>query len=56
VRTKRWKYITYMDDENTPELYDLKNDPLEMHNVIDVPACSRVLEDMKQRLAKRLAK
>jgi N-acetylglucosamine-6-sulfatase len=56
IRTKRWKYITYLDDVNTPELYDLKNDPLEMRNVINVPSCARVLEDMKARLDKWLDK
>ncbi len=54
IRTGRWKYITYLDDINTPELYDIKKDPMEMNNVINVPACSRVLEDMKARLEKWL--
>lgn len=56
VRTKRWKYITYLDDVNKPELYDLRNDPMEMRNVIDVPSCSKVLEDMKARLERWIDK
>lgn len=56
VRTKRWKYITYLDDENIPELYDLKNDPYEMRNVIDDPDNADVLADMKRRLARWLDK
>jgi arylsulfatase A-like enzyme len=29
--TRRWKYV--YDPDDLPELYDLKNDPLEMHNL-----------------------
>ncbi|MDB6057128.1 MAG: betC 2, partial [Verrucomicrobiales bacterium] len=34
VRTDRWKYIHYADLTGMDELYDLKNDPFEMTNVI----------------------
>lgn len=54
VRTERWKYITYLDEENIPELYDLANDPLEMKNIINDPANAEVLSDMKRRLEKLL--
>ncbi len=35
VRTRRWKYINYIDQSDmlAEELYDLKDDPLEMHNL-----------------------
>ncbi len=35
VRTERWKYIMYLDLDETRELYDLLNDPLESTNLID---------------------
>ena len=43
VRTGSWKYIHYVGYQ--PELFDLKNDPEEMHNVVDRPDLrERVLE------------
>jgi arylsulfatase A-like enzyme len=33
VRTDRWKYCSYPDMNDIDELYDLKNDPIEMHNL-----------------------
>jgi N-acetylglucosamine-6-sulfatase len=38
VRTEDFKLVTYPDTEEKSELYDLKNDPLEMDNLIDDPA------------------
>lgn len=52
VRTTRWKYITYPEIHDTEELYDLKNDPHEMHNVAQDPKNAKILADMKERLAK----
>lgn len=43
-----YKYITY--EGEISELYDLKNDPYELHNLIDEPLHKKVLEDMQQRL------
>jgi arylsulfatase A-like enzyme len=46
--TQRYKYIYnegYMD-----ELYDLKEDPFELHNLINEEECSHILEDLKARL------
>jgi len=54
VRTERWKYIEYLDEEGVPcELYDLKNDPMELRNLVDDPKHVGVLADMRSRL-KRL--
>ncbi len=51
VRTERWKYITYPDSDNTPELYDLINDPLEMRNAIDDRSAGAVQSHLRARLA-----
>ena len=34
IRTERWKYIRYLDLEGMDELYDLREDPYEMRNVV----------------------
>ncbi len=34
IRTERWKYIRYLDLDGMDELYDLREDPYEMRNVI----------------------
>jgi len=54
VRTQRWKYIEYDREGEISELYDLKNDPAEMRNLIDEPRYAKVLDDMKARLARLL--
>jgi len=40
IRSKEWKYVRRLYD--TDELYDLKNDPDEVHNLVDEPALSEV--------------
>lgn len=52
VRTARWKYVEYPDIQDTAELYDLKTDPGEMHNLISDPEYAGVLAEMKKRLAR----
>ncbi|MGZ5529395.1 MAG: sulfatase family protein, partial [Limisphaerales bacterium] len=52
VRTDRWKYIHYLDIANMDELYDLKNDPYEMTNVISKTAAKRVLPRLQEQLIK----
>jgi arylsulfatase A-like enzyme len=34
VRTDRWKYIRYRDMSGADEIYDLRNDPFELENLI----------------------
>jgi arylsulfatase A-like enzyme len=50
VRTKRWKYIHYVDLRGMDELYDLQADPFEMKNVIDQAGARRALSEMKAEL------
>lgn len=50
VRTERWKYIRYVDQEPIYEqLYDLKNDPFEEKDLAQVPAQRKTLERMRVR-------
>jgi arylsulfatase A-like enzyme len=48
VRTRRWKYV--YNPHDVDELYDLRDDPAEMSNLIEDPAQAGVLGEMKARL------
>ena len=48
VRTKEYKYVMRLYE--TDELYDLKKDPMQLHNRINDPALKDVLIEMKERL------
>jgi len=47
-RTKHHKYVRRHYEQD--ELYDLQNDPQEIHNVIDNPSYSKILSSLKERL------
>jgi arylsulfatase A-like enzyme len=51
VRTRDWKYIVWIDQTGPAreELYDLRHDPLEMHNLIADPAAREPLERLRRR-------
>jgi arylsulfatase A-like enzyme len=53
VRTRRYKLIHFYHDIDEWELYDLKTDPEEMHNVYDDSAYGAVVQELKAEL-KRL--
>lgn len=52
LRTKRYKYVHNAPDKN--ELYDLKEDPHELGNLIDHPAYEGVRTDLETRLVERM--
>ena len=54
IRTERWKYIHYVELDGMDELYDLKADPYEMRNIINLRAAARTLDDMKRELEQLL--
>ncbi len=60
VRTDEWKYMHYPHGDGTPdrhiaELYNLKNDPEERHNLINDPQFTAIIKDLQKEL-KRLTK
>jgi len=50
IRTERYKYLHYHGIWDTDELYDLKNDPEEMFNLIDDPQHKKLVEELNKRL------
>ncbi len=50
IRTERYKYIFYQGVWDHDGFYDLKTDPHERHNLIDVPAYAEQIETMKKQL------
>jgi arylsulfatase A-like enzyme len=57
VRTRDWKYMHYPHGDGGPdrhkaELYDLKNDPQELRNLIDDPAQATRVKELQAELAR----
>ena len=55
LRTARYKLIFYYEEEPGPqewELFDLQQDPMEMHSVYGDPAYAGVIADLKEELAR----
>lgn len=52
VRGRRFKYVRYLDPRSNSEaLYDLKNDPLELSNLAEVPEHAMMLKFLRGRRA-----
>ncbi len=52
VRTERYKLIHFYNDIDQWELYDLKNDPYEMHNLYGKPGYEQITEDLHRELTR----
>jgi arylsulfatase A-like enzyme len=50
VRTKRYSLIHFYDDIDSWELYDLKRDPQQMHNIYGMPGTERITRKLKEEL------
>ena len=48
IRTKRWKYIHYVDEPG--ELYDLDSDPGERRNLIGLPEMTDTIATLRNRI------
>ncbi|MDE3105217.1 MAG: sulfatase [Acidobacteriota bacterium] len=51
VRTERYKYIHFFTEPEEFELYDLKTDPQEKHNLYGKPGYAELTAHLQQRLA-----
>lgn len=54
IRTECFKYTHYLEEEGE-ELYDLRNDPGELNNLIDSPEYLKVLKDHRELLREHVA-
>ena len=52
VRTDRYSLIHFYDDVNSWELYDLKNDPEQMHNIYGEKGTENVTRKLRKELHK----
>ncbi len=50
IRGERYKYIFYHGVWDHDGFYDLQTDPLERHNLINVPAYGDLIATMKKQL------
>lgn len=50
VRTQRWKLIHFWESPQEWALYDLRDDPGEIHNVVDEPHNAQIVTTLKQRI------
>lgn len=54
IRTARYKYFRYPDHPGYEELYDLKTDPKEKHNLLNDPEYASVLRETREILEQQL--
>ncbi|TWT73224.1 sulfatase family protein [Allorhodopirellula solitaria] len=55
IRTDRYKYVYYHGDWDRDSFYDLQTDPIERHNLIDVPAYQDQIESLRNQMFEELA-
>jgi arylsulfatase A-like enzyme len=56
IRTKEWKYIRYRTIQAPEELYDLKADPDEKHNLANDPKYVRIVEKLRKECSTQAEK
>ncbi len=49
VRTVEWKYMRYINDKSSEELYNLKDDPKEINNLAGNPKYQKVLKEFQKK-------
>lgn len=50
IRTERYKLIHFYNDIDSWELFDLQNDPSEMHNIYGQPGTEQLVTELKEKL------
>ena len=52
VRTERYKLIHFYQDIDSWELFDLQEDPMEMHNLYGQPGTEDLIRELKTELGR----
>lgn len=52
VRTERYSLMHFYNDIDEWELFDLKEDPMEMHNIYGAPGTEKVTEELRKELVR----
>lgn len=55
IRTDRYKYVYYHGVWDRDSFHDLKTDPIERHNLIDVPSYQEQIKKLRTQLFKELS-
>ncbi len=55
IRNSRWKYIEYSELKDANELYDLRADPFELHNLRGIAVMQPTLKKLQSRLSELVA-
>jgi len=56
IRTEKYKYVYYHGTWDHDSFHDLDKDPIERHNLIDIPIYSEVIQSLKEKLFEELSK
>jgi len=54
ARTGDWKFIHYVDLDGMDELYNLREDPVELKNLVTFPGVQNTREHLKRELVRLL--
>ncbi|MBN2476478.1 MAG: sulfatase [Pirellulales bacterium] len=54
IRTERYKYVYYHGVWDVDSFHDLASDPLERHNLINIPAYQKEIAELRARLFREL--
>lgn len=56
VRTDEWKYLRYINDKSIEELYNLEDDPMEIHNLAGDSKYRKVLLKLRKECDRQVAR
>ena len=55
LRTDKWAYIQYGEDsQGGAELFDMKNDPSQITNLVENPQYANILQSFREAVAEKL--
>ncbi|PHS18379.1 MAG: acetylglucosamine-6-sulfatase [Blastopirellula sp.] len=55
IRTDRYKYVYFQGVWDIDAFYDLETDPIERHNLIDIPAYQEKIKELREQMFREFA-